>query len=245
MAHGPPLLAYRAVLSDVGLAEVREPSLGGSTTHAKTRNLAISMGFVDYTLINSNQHSEKTDAFGIGICVLMCLVGEPAAGLMKVHEEDVCEAFEDGTGPLFGAAHTVAGWPSDATRALAAIVNGLSIGRDRKRQPLAKALAQMEALLGAVDATADGQEAVARPEPAVVGGAFSVVLRPPVSSRGASMPPVREDEGPVPDAGAAASSAPREEWAGGELTRMVRQLELGHADAPLARKRERVTKATR
>ena len=56
------------------------------------------------------------------------------------------------------------------------------------------------------------------------------------------MPPVREDEGPVPDAGAAASVQP-ERSSGGELTRMVRQLELGDADAPLARKRERVTKA--
>ena len=46
----------------------------------------------------------------------------------------------------------------------------------------------------------------------------------------------------VPDAGDGAS-APREEWTGGELTRIVRQLELGDADAPLARKRERVTKA--
>ena len=86
---------------------------------------------------------------------------------------------------------------------------------------------------------------VARPAPAMVGGASSVVSRPPASlSRGsASMPPVREDEGPVPDAGAAACSAPLEEWTGGEVTQMVRQLELGDADAPLARKRERVTQA--
>ena len=232
MAHGPPLLVYRAVLSDVGLAKVREPTLGG-TAHATTRNLAFSTGFGDPALLNSNQHSEKTDAFGIGICALMSLVGVPAAGLLKDHEEDVIEAFEDGTGPLFEAAHAAAGWPSDATRALAATVYGLSIARHRKRQPLVEALVRMEALLGVVGEAAGGEVARAQ-----VGAAFALP-RPLVSPGGALMPPVREDE---PGARAAASAQP-EGWSGGELTRMVRRLELGDADAPLARKRERVTKA--
>jgi len=236
MAHGPPLRVYRAVLSDVGLAKVRESTLGCTTTHATTRNLAISMGFVDPSLVNSNQHSERTDAFGIGICILMSLVSEPAAGLMYDHEEDVIEATEDGTGPLFGTAHAVASWPSDATRVLAAVVHGLSIASRGRRQPLAEALAHMEALLGAAGEAAGGEEAMAEPAPAVVGAAFAV-SRPLVSSRGASMPPVRED---APDA---AASAQPEAWSGGELTRMVRQLEVGYADAPLARTRERVTKA--
>ena len=43
-------------------------------------------------------------------------------------------------------------------------------------------------------------------------------------------------------AGAGAPAQP-EALSGGELTRMVRRLELGDADAALARKRERVTKA--
>jgi len=233
MAHGPPLLVYRAVLSDVGLAKVREPTLGGNTTHATTRNLAFSMGFGDPALLNSSQHSERTDAFGIGICILMSLVSEPAAGLVTDREDDICDAMEDGIGPLFGAAVAAAGWPSDATRALAAVVHGLSIASKRNRRPLPEALVQMEALLGAVDGAAGGKEAAS----AVAGLASS----PPfVSSRGAaSMPSVREDE---PDARAAASAQP-EAWSGGELTRMVRQLEVGDADTPLARKRKRVTKA--
>jgi len=237
MAHGPPLLVHRAMLSDVGLAKVREPTLGGATTHATTRNLAFSVGFVDPTLINSNQHSEKTDTYGIGICVLMSLASEPAAGLMKDHEDDVSEAMVDGTGPLFGTAHAAAGWPSDATRTLAAVVRGLSIASHRKRQPLAEALAQMEPLLGAGDEAACGEEAMAQPRPALVSAASP---RPLASSRGGtSMPPVREDE---PDAGAASSAQP-EGRSGGELTCMVLQLELGDADTALARMRERVNKA--
>jgi len=225
MAHGPPLPVHRAVLSDVGLAKVREPTLGGGTMHATTRNLAFSMGFGDPALLNSNQHSERTDAFGIGICILMSLVSEPAAGLMNAREDDVLEAMEDGMGALFGASHAAAGWPSDATRALAALVHGLSIASRKRRQPLPEALVQMEALLGAVG-EAGGEGAVA---PAVVGAA-SAVSRPRVSS----MPPVR---------GRAATSAQLEVWSAGELTRMVRQLEVGDTNAPLARKRERVTKA--
>jgi len=156
---------------------------------------------------------------------------EPAAGLVTDREDDVCDAMEDGRGPLFGVAHTAAGWPSDATRALAAVVHGLSIASKRNQRPLPEALVQMEALLGAA---AGGEEAMAQPATVVAGTASP---RPLVSSsRGASMPPVREDE---PDARAVQP----EVWSGGELTRMVRKLELGDADAPLARKRERVTKA--
>jgi len=232
MARGQPLLVHRAVLSDVGLAKVREPTLGGTTTHATTRHLAFSTGFGDPALLNSNQHSEKTDAFGIGVCILMSLVSEPAAGLMNDHEDDVSEAMEDGAVALFGKAHAVAGWPSDATRALAAVVHGLSVATKKKRLPLPEALVQMESLLGAVSEVAGGEEAT-------VIGAPSAVSRSLPSFHGVFMSPVQEDE---PDDRAAAS-APPEVWSGGELTRMVRQLELGDADAPLARKRERVTKA--
>ena len=235
LAHGPPLLVYRAVLSDVGLAKVREPTLGGTTTHATTRNLAFSTGFGDPALLNSNQHSEKTDAFGIGICILMSLVSEPAAGLVTDREDDVCDAMEDGTGPLFGASHAAAGWPSDATRALAAVVHGLSMATKRNWQPLPEALMQMKALLGAVDEAAGIEDAMGQP----VDGAAPALSRLLVSFRSAAMMPVRKDE---PGA-LAAASAQSEGWPGGELTRMVRQLEVGDADAPLARKRERVTKA--
>ena len=244
MANGGTLLVYGAVLSDVGLAKVREPTLGdGGTTHATTRNLAFSMGFGDPALLNSSHHSEKTDAFGIGICILMSLVSEPAAGLMNDHEDDVCEAMEDGTGELFGTAHAIAGWPSDTTRALAALVHGLSMATKRRRQPLPEALAQMEVLLGVAGEVAGGGKPMKQPAPAVVGAAATVSRPLASSSRGAaSMPAVRGGERPVSDARAAALAQP-EAWVGGELTRMVRQLEVGDADASLARKRERVTKA--
>ncbi len=76
------LLVYRAFFSDVGLAKVHEASAGtGATTHATTRTLAFSPGFADPLVTSSSQHSEKTDAFGIGVSLLMGLVGKPANGI--------------------------------------------------------------------------------------------------------------------------------------------------------------------
>ena len=220
---------------------------------------------------------------------------------MKDHEDDVSEAMEDGTGPLFGTAHAAAGWPSDATRTPAAVVRGLSIASHRKRQPLAEALAQMEALLGL--ATTDTAAAASGPQIQSPGqgakeGPFS--LPRPLRSRVGPMPAMAEGGPPAPISEPAAMAAAAMEttkktskraaaakavgaavgagadtaawraaaraaagtetgtvgvasleaaaistpsWPGGELTRMVRQIELGDADAPLARMRERVTKA--
>jgi len=93
----------------------------------------------------------------------MSLVSEPAAGLVTDREDDVCDAMESGTGALCGTAHAAAGWPSDTTRALAAVVHGLSIASKRNRKPLSEALVQMVALLGAVGEAAGGEQAMAQP----------------------------------------------------------------------------------
>jgi len=134
-------------------------------------------------------------------------MSEPAAKLMNDHEDDVCEAIKDGTGELFETARAIAGWPSDTTRALAALVHGLSMATKRRRQPLPEALAQIEALLGVAAEAAGGGKPMTQPAPAGVGAA-ATVSRPIASSSrcGASMPAVREDERPLSDARAAASA---------------------------------------
>ena len=52
------------------------------TTHATTNSVAFSTSFGDPIFISSSKHSEKTDAFGIGVFLLMCLLGEPANRLL-------------------------------------------------------------------------------------------------------------------------------------------------------------------
>ena len=139
-AHGT-LLVSSAFHSDVGLAKVREASAGTcATTHATTRSLAFSLGFADSLITNSDQHSEKTDAFGIGVCV---------------------------GGVLIEAARTAAEWPGGVVCELARVVFGLACAYKRKRMPLPEALAAIEAVLhSAVGAAAS--EAQVPPPPALL-----------------------------------------------------------------------------
>ena len=146
---------YRAFLADVGLAKVREVSaVVGAMTHATTSSVAFSTGFCDPIFINSNQHSERTDAYGIGVSLLMIMLGEPANGLLTKWEDEGIADFVEGDDAavldrLVAKAVAAAGWPSAVTCGLTRVVHGLSVARKSRRQPLPDALDAMEALLQA------------------------------------------------------------------------------------------------
>ena len=60
-----------------------------------------STGFADPNFLDSNQHSAKTDAYGLGISLLMALTGgEPCRGLRSAYEDDVLDmvAGKEGDG---------------------------------------------------------------------------------------------------------------------------------------------------
>ena len=60
-----------------------------------------STGFADPNFLDSNQHSAKTDAYGLGISLLMALTGgEPSRGLRSTYEDDVLDmvAGKEGAG---------------------------------------------------------------------------------------------------------------------------------------------------
>lgn len=120
-------------------------------THYTTSSVAFSTGFCDPTFINSNQHSERTDAYGIGISLLMSLLGEPANGLLTKWEDGIADfAVGDDTAVLdrlVDQASAAASWPMAVTRGLARLVHGLSVVRNSRRLPLHDALEAMEALL--------------------------------------------------------------------------------------------------
>ena len=84
----------RAIVDRAGLAKKREVKPGSSMTHAMTASDFYSRGFVCPIFLLSYQHSTKTDAYGIGISLLMILTGEPAAGLHAKWEDALFE-FED------------------------------------------------------------------------------------------------------------------------------------------------------
>jgi hypothetical protein len=155
---------YRAFLSDVGLAKVREVSaMVSAMTHATTSSVVFSTGFCDPIFINSNQHSERTDAYGIGVSLLMILLGEPANGLLTKWEDEGIADFVDGDDAvvldrLVAKAVAAAGWPPAVTYGLVRVVHGLSVARKSRRQPLPCALDAMEALLQAAGGAAHPSE---------------------------------------------------------------------------------------
>ena len=63
--------------------------------NASTSSVAFSTGFGDPIFFNSNQHSEKTDAFGIGVSLLMGLLGEPANELLTKLEDAFAEFWQE------------------------------------------------------------------------------------------------------------------------------------------------------
>ena len=97
-----------------------------------------STGFADPNFLDSNQHSAKTDAYGIGISLLVALTGEPANGLRTRWEDTLADLAEGGGGSeeLRQHARRVACWPESVTVALARVVHGLSVARKSHRQPL-------------------------------------------------------------------------------------------------------------
>ncbi len=151
---GTPTAVYRAFLSDVGLAKVHEAARTGGAaamTHSTTSSVAFSTGFCDPTFINSNQHSKRTDAYGIGISLLMSLLDEPANGLLTKWEDGIADFAEnDDTAKLdllVDKASAAAAWPVPVTHGLARLVHGLSVVRNSMRLPLHDVLEEMEALL--------------------------------------------------------------------------------------------------
>ena len=143
-----------------------------------------STGFADPNFLDSNQHSAKTDAYGIGISLLMALTGgEPSRGLRSTYEDDVLDmvAGKEGAGRgLLHAAWRAAHWPQTATRELVKAVHGLVYERKSQRLPLPEALAAFEAALrfggdddGGADAGAAAAAPVAAERPTASGADFS------------------------------------------------------------------------
>ena len=163
-----------------------------------------------------------TDSFGIGVYALMCLVDEPANGLLPKWEDALIEFVEEKVGESLGRltvrAAAAAAWPAAVARGLAPVVHGLSIARKSKRRPLPDALAAIESLL--------------------------------TSPASAAAPPAGQLAGEAPAASTSAAEAAGEGAANGGsggLTRLVGKLDRlaveGGGDAALARLRKHMNAA--
>ena len=69
-----------------------------------------STGFADPNFLDSNQHSAKTDAYGLGISLLMALTGgEPSRGPRSAYEDDVLDMVAGKEGAGGGLLHAAGG----------------------------------------------------------------------------------------------------------------------------------------
>ena len=118
------------------------------TVATNATSSVYSTGFADPNFLDSNQHSAKTDAYGLGVSLLMALTGgEPSRGLRSTYEDDVLDMLagkEGAGGGLLHAARRAARWPQAATQELVKAVHGLVYERKSQRLPLPEALAAFE-----------------------------------------------------------------------------------------------------
>ena len=135
-------LEGNAKLADVGLAKQAHEMQGGRT-HLTTRNLAGTTGYIDPLYADSGQYSQTTDAYAMGVTLLVALSGRRAPQA-KDAADDALEDLTDGAA-LQRALDPVAGWPEPAARELLGIVKGLYWERrQQRRMPLASALETIE-----------------------------------------------------------------------------------------------------
>ena len=114
----------------------------GGRTHLTTRNLAGTTGYIDPLYADSGQYSQTTDAYAMGVTLLVALSGRRALQA-KDAADDALEDLTDGAA-LQRALDPVAGWPEPAARELLGIVKALTSGRQQRRMPLASALETIE-----------------------------------------------------------------------------------------------------
>jgi len=135
-------LEGNAKLADVGLAKQAHEMQGGRT-HLTTRNLAGTTGYIDPLYADSGQYSQTTDAYAMGVTLLVALSGRRALQA-KDAADDALEDVTDCTA-LQRALDPAAGWPEPAAAELLRVVKGLYWERrQQRRMPLSSALETIE-----------------------------------------------------------------------------------------------------
>ena len=137
-------------------------------------------------MINSGEHSETTDAFGMGITLLMALTGLPALKILPCCRLMLRAPDAPNEWVAPGVTDTTAGaWPPAVVTEVLRIVAGLSKGEDPEdRLPLPEALRRLEALVDAAPpepppSAAMGQAATStQPAAGVVSSAAEVAEQP-------------------------------------------------------------------
>jgi serine/threonine protein kinase len=148
-------------LSDVGLAKHTQELQYGGRTHLSTSTVAGTPGYIDPLFLHSGQYSQMTDAYAIGVTMLVCLTKLRALHALEL---EMLETPSLAPRSVDGAAQ----WPDAVAIAVTELVIGLSWQRtQRRRMPLETASRRLEELAteqsmrpGVIDADRTAQECV-------------------------------------------------------------------------------------
>ena len=115
-------------------------------------------GFLDPIYMQTGVFTVASDAYAMGVTMLICLTGKDALHAMRSCQDLLEE-------PSLAATHSdsTAVWPSDATTTrLAELIQGLCTGsRPSKRLPFAKAVAALEELVKRIGVGGRGERRAA------------------------------------------------------------------------------------
>lgn len=139
-----------AMLSDTGFAKTAADNALQNTRHASitSRGVCHTTGYADPLITSGGGFSERTDAYAVGVTLLVCLSGRPAVrgndGIFDAIEEDHEQIFGEIDPPAL--ADSRVGWPAAVCRTLVPLVlsteksSSLCNPKKFKRLPLADAV---------------------------------------------------------------------------------------------------------
>ena len=142
-----------AMLSDTGFAKAAAESYDSAASHTRhasitSRGVCHTTGYADPLITSGGGFSERTDAYAVGVTLLVCLSGRPAVrgndGIFDAIEEDHEQIFGEIDPPAL--ADSRVGWPAAVCRALVPLVlstekaSSLCNPKKFKRLPLADAV---------------------------------------------------------------------------------------------------------
>ena len=139
-----------AVLADTGFAKAAQSGALENTKHASitSRGVCHTAGYADRLITSGGGFSSKTDAYAVGVTLLVCITGRPAVR----GNDDIFDAIEEDHEQIFGEidpaviADPSVWWPAPVCRELVPLVlatektSSLCNPKKFKRLPLADAV---------------------------------------------------------------------------------------------------------
>lgn len=155
-----------ACLADFGLAR-HGPAQASGATHAATRHLAGTYGFICPEFARTGRYDAACDVYSFGVMVLQMLTAKPAMVDDKELVEVVEDAFKRERSAL-ALADASARWPRDAFLEIARVAKKCIKPKRAQRPSLAAVIDRLERLEAAAEAAAAADRAEGKGEDLVL-----------------------------------------------------------------------------